>query len=84
LGLTHRVIYPLGPTHQFCHWIQLPLIETVHPGLFTLVGAASGLGGMARMTISLTVILIELTGVVNWGMPMMVALIVARWTGNII
>ena len=46
------------------------------------MGAASGLGGMARMTISLAVILIELTGVVNWAVPIMVALMVARWTGN--
>ena len=54
----------------------------VHPGLFIIVGAASGLGGMARMTISLAVILMELTGVVQWGPPIMVSLLAARFTGN--
>jgi CBS domain-containing protein len=34
------------------------------------------------MTISLAVILLELTGVVNWALPIMVSLVVARWTGN--
>jgi chloride channel 7 len=68
--------------YQVFLFMELPVIQAVHPGLFVLVGSASGLGGMARMTISLTVILIELTGVVNWAMPIMVALIVARWTGN--
>lgn len=41
------------------------------------------LGGMARMTISLTVILLECTGVIEWGLPIMVTLMAARWVGNI-
>jgi CBS domain-containing protein len=70
-------------------WYQLldeagvnALQPEIHPGLFTLVGAASLLGGMARMTISLAVILLELTGVINWGPPVMIALLSARWVGN--
>ena len=68
--------------YQFLLYIGLYKVETVHPGLFTLVGAAAGLGGMARMTISLAVIILELTGVVNWGPPIMISLLAARWTGN--
>ncbi len=34
----------------------------INPGLYAIVGAASMLGGVTRMTISLVVIMLELTG----------------------
>lgn len=53
------------------------------PGLYALVGAAAVLGGMARMTISLCVILLESTGDLTFGMPLMVVLMASRWVGNV-
>jgi chloride channel 7 len=52
-------------------------------GTFALVGAAAGLGGMARMTISLTVIILEATGDVQYVVPLMVTVMFARFAGNI-
>jgi len=52
-------------------------------GLFPLIGASAMLGGIARMTISLTVIILECTGVIEWGLPVMVTLMSARKVGNI-
>lgn len=52
-------------------------------GTYALIGAASMLGGMARMTISLTVILLEATGDMQYVVPLMLALMTARWVGNI-
>jgi chloride channel 7 len=53
------------------------------PGTYALVGAAAMLGGMARMTISICVILLEATGDVQYGLPLMLTLMPARWIGNI-
>ena len=50
---------------------------------YALVGAAAVLGGMARMTISLTVILLECTGNEQFVLPLMLTLMFARLTGGI-
>ncbi|KAL0585514.1 hypothetical protein ABG067_004655 [Albugo candida] len=65
---------------MFLHWLAVPVVAP--DGMFALIGAASMLGGMARMTISLTVIILECTGVIEWGLPIMLCLMAARWVGN--
>jgi chloride channel 3/4/5 len=52
------------------------------PGLYAMVGAAAGLGGVTRMTVSLVVIMFELTGSVNWIVPLMVAVMASKWVGD--
>ena len=52
-------------------------------GTYALMGAAAVLGGMARMTISLTVILLEATGDMQYVLPLMLTLMCARFTGNV-
>ncbi|CAM9634919.1 unnamed protein product [Chrysoparadoxa australica] len=52
-------------------------------GTYALIGAAAALGGMARMTISLTVIILEATGDMQYVLPLMLTLMASRWVGNI-
>jgi len=52
-------------------------------GVYSLVGASAMLGGMARITISLTVILIECTNDVQYGLPIMVTVMFAKWVGDL-
>lgn len=49
---------------------------------FAIIGAASTLGGVVRMTISLTVIIIEATGCISFGLPIMLCLMVSKWVAD--
>lgn len=47
-----------------------------------MVGAAACLGGVTRMTVSLVVIMFELTGGVNYIVPLMAAAMASKWVGD--
>uniref|UniRef100_A0A915LKV1 CBS domain-containing protein n=1 Tax=Meloidogyne javanica TaxID=6303 RepID=A0A915LKV1_MELJA len=58
--------------------------DCVMPGLYAMVGAAAVLGGVTRMTVSLVVIMFELTGSLEFIVPTMAAVMFAKWVGDAI
>ena len=60
-----------------------PDIPCITPGIYAIVGAASALGGATRMTVSIVVIMFELTGALTYVIPIMIAVMLAKWCGDI-
>jgi chloride channel 3/4/5 len=54
----------------------------ISPGIFAMVGSAAFLAGVSRMTVSLAVIMFELTGEVYYILPMMTAILTAKWVAD--
>ncbi|CAH1784480.1 unnamed protein product [Owenia fusiformis] len=53
-----------------------------HIGKYALIGAACNLSGAVRMTISLTVIVIECTGDITFGMPMLLCMMLSKYSAD--
>jgi len=56
----------------------------VEPGIYAMVGAGAVLAGVSRLTISLVVVLFELTGGLTYIVPFMLAVLTAKWVGDAI
>lgn len=54
----------------------------VTPGTYAIIGAASALGGVTRMTVSIVVIMFELTGALTYVLPIMIAVMISKWVGD--
>lgn len=61
-----------------------PDVLCVTPGTYAIVGAASALAGTTRMTVSIVVIMFELTGALTYVLPIMIAVMISKWIGDAI
>ncbi|KAK5989066.1 H(+)/Cl(-) exchange transporter 5 [Cladobotryum mycophilum] len=59
-----------------------PDVPCVTPGTYAIVGAAAALTGVTRMTVSIVVIMLELTGAITYVLPIMVAVMISKWVGD--
>merc|ERR1712007_8925 len=74
----------MGLTGIFARWLNesLHFANCVYPGIYAMVGAAAVLGGVCRVTISLTVIMFELTSSLQLIIPFMFAVLIAKAVGD--
>lgn len=56
----------------------------LEPGIYAMVGAGAVLSGVSRLTLSLAVVLFELTGGLTYVVPFMLAVLIAKCTGDLI
>lgn len=54
----------------------------ITPGVYALVGAASTLCGVTHLTVSTVVIMFELTGALNYVLPIMTGVMVSKWVSD--
>jgi chloride channel 3/4/5 len=54
-----------------------PDVPCVTPGTYAVIGAASALAGATRMTVSIVVIMFELTGALTYVLPIMIAVMIS-------
>ena len=56
--------------------------EWIDPGAFALIGAAGFFAGVSRLTMSLTVIITEISNDTHFTLPIMAAIMVAKWVAD--
>ncbi|EDV19344.1 uncharacterized protein TRIADDRAFT_33732 [Trichoplax adhaerens] len=82
LGVAMEQWYYYNPDTFFFKLACHPGRVCVQPGLYSMVGAAATLGGVTKMTVSLVVIMFELTGGLQYIVPIMFAVMTSKWVGD--
>lgn len=54
----------------------------IDPGVFAMVGAGAFMAGVSRLTLSLAVIVMEMTNEVHFLLPLLIAIMVAKWIAD--
>ncbi|KAI0165867.1 chloride channel [Xylariaceae sp. FL1272] len=59
-----------------------PDTSCITPGVYAMIGAAATLAGVTRLTVSIVVIMFELTGALTYVLPIMIAVMISKWVGD--
>ena len=81
LGLVLRTWHANHPS-AFIFGACEPDVSCITAGQYAVVGAASALAGCTRMTVSVVVIMFELTGALTYVLPIMISVLIAKWIGD--
>ena len=83
LGIFMQLIHKAHPSF-FLFSACEPDVPCITPGTYAIVGAASALAGVTRLTVSIVVIMFELTGALTYVLPIMIAVMLSKWIGDAI
>ena len=87
-ALYGRAVGTVARTWHFNHPLAFifaqcePDKPCVTAGTYAIIGAASALGGATRMTVSIVVIMFELTGALTYVLPIMISVLISKWVGD--
>ncbi|KAF1816802.1 hypothetical protein P152DRAFT_469331 [Eremomyces bilateralis CBS 781.70] len=84
LKVPSGVIIPALDGGAFFGRLVGQFVPDINPGIFAMVGAGAFLAGVSRMTISLCVIMFELTGELEFTLPNMIAILTAKFVADAI
>ncbi|KAI0823388.1 Cl-channel protein [Trametes gibbosa] len=70
--------YPASGIFAVCQ----PDVPCITPGTYALLGAAAALSGVMRLTVTVVVIIFELTGALTYILPTMIVLLVTKAVGD--
>lgn len=87
MGATFGRLFGLFVVHAFSEKGPVPNAylsseSWMDPGVFALIGAGALLGGINRMTMSICVIMVELSGELHYLLPIMVAIVMSKATAD--
>ncbi|KAK3826459.1 MAG: clc channel [Linnemannia gamsii] len=82
VGLGVQWLIVKYPEHQVFAVCEGDSMDCIIPGLYALIGAAACLSGVTRMTVSLVVIMFELTGAMTYSLPIMMAVMMGKFVGD--
>ncbi|KAK0623245.1 chloride channel [Immersiella caudata] len=64
--------------------VKLSPTTCIQPGVYGLIAAGSTMCGVTRLSVTLAVILFELTGSLDYVLPFSLAILIAKWTADAI
>ncbi|KAI7883164.1 hypothetical protein K492DRAFT_126685 [Lichtheimia hyalospora FSU 10163] len=83
LSMQHLVMtYPDAWPFNVCSAEIASDQQCIIPGVYAMVGAAAALTGMTRTTVSLVVIMFELTYSLAYSVPIMISVMMAKWVSD--
>lgn len=83
----HLVQWLVMATPQSHLWGKcghIPDFTCIQPGVYGLIAAGSTMCGVTRLSVTLAVILFELTGSLDYVLPFSLSILVAKWTADAI
>ncbi|KAJ3576766.1 hypothetical protein NP233_g202 [Leucocoprinus birnbaumii] len=81
VGIAVKAMYLANPqsgVFKFC----TPDVPCITPGTYAFLGAAAALSGVMRITVTVVVIMFELTGALTYILPTMIVLLVTKAVGD--
>lgn len=73
--------FPLNPMFGECA-AHSSGTSCITPGVYALVAAGSTMCGVTRLSVTLAIILFELTGSLDYVLPFSLAILIAKWTAD--